>query len=32
VENTFVQYYPALFEAAQKFGTIKPTFDPRKRF
>jgi hypothetical protein len=27
-----VQYYPALFEAAQKFGTIKPTFDPRKRF
>jgi hypothetical protein len=32
VENTFVQYYPALFEAARKFGTIKPMFDPRKRF
>ena len=28
VENTFVQYYPTLFEVAKRFGTVKPTYDP----
>jgi hypothetical protein len=32
VENSFVQYYPALFAAAKKHGTVKPTYDPTKRF
>lgn len=32
VDNTFVQYYPALFEAAKKFGTVKPTYDPARKF
>jgi hypothetical protein len=30
VENTFVQFYPTLFEVAQKFGTVKPTYDPKR--
>jgi hypothetical protein len=32
VENSFVQYYPALFEAAKNHGTVKPTYNPTKRF
>ena len=28
VDNTFVQYYPTLFEVAKRLGTIKPTYDP----
>lgn len=32
VENSFGQFYPAVFEAAKKFGTVKPTFDPKKKF
>jgi hypothetical protein len=31
VENTFVQFYPTLFEAAKKWGTVKPTYDPLKK-
>jgi len=30
VENTFVQFYPTLFEVAQKMGTVKPTYDPKR--
>jgi hypothetical protein len=30
VENTFVQFYPTLFEVAQKFGTVKSTYDPKR--
>jgi hypothetical protein len=32
VENTFVQFYPVLFEAAKKLGVVKSTYDPRRRF
>src|SRR5215471_936111 len=28
VDNTFVQYYPTLFEVAKRLGTVKPTYDP----
>ena len=28
VENTFVQFYPTLFEVAKRLGTIKPGYDP----
>jgi hypothetical protein len=31
VDNTFVQFYPTLFEIAKSFGTIKPTYDPKKK-
>jgi hypothetical protein len=31
VENTFVQFYPTLFEVAQKMGTVKATYDPLKK-
>ena len=31
VENTFVQFYPSLFEVAKRFGTVKPTYDPNRR-
>jgi hypothetical protein len=31
VENTFVQFYPTLFEVAKRFGTIKPTYDPARK-
>lgn len=30
VENTFVQFYPTLFEVAQKMGTVKSTYDPKR--
>jgi len=30
VENTFVQFYPTLFEVAQRLGTVKPTYDPKR--
>jgi len=28
VENTFVQFYPTLFEVAKRMGTVKATYDP----
>lgn len=28
VDNTFVQYYPTLYEVAKRLGTVRPTFDP----
>jgi len=28
VDNTFVQYYPTLFEIAKRLGTVKPSYDP----
>ena len=28
VDNTFVQFYPTLFEVAKRLGTVKPTYDP----
>lgn len=31
VDNTFVQFYPTLFEVARKFGTVKPTYDPTRK-
>lgn len=31
VEQTFVQFYPTLFEVARRFGTIKPAFDPSRK-
>ena len=31
VENTFVQFYPTLFEVAREKGTIKPTYDPNRK-
>lgn len=31
VENTFVQFYPTLFEVARRQGTVKPTYDPAKK-
>lgn len=31
VENTFVQFYPTLMEVAQRFGTVKPTYDPNHK-
>jgi cytochrome P460 len=31
VENTFVQFYPTLFEVAKRMGTVKPTYDPTHR-
>jgi hypothetical protein len=31
VDNTFVQFYPELFAAATKHGTIKPTYDPARK-
>ena len=31
VEQTFVQFYPTLFAVAQRFGTVKPTYDPSRK-
>ena len=31
VDNTFVQFYPTLFEIAKQKGTIKPTYDPARK-
>ena len=31
VENTFVQFYPTLFDVAKRMGTVKPTYDPNKK-
>ncbi len=31
VENTFVQFYPTLFDVAKRFGTIKATYDPDRK-
>lgn len=28
VDNTFVQFYPTLFEVARRRGTVKPGYDP----
>jgi hypothetical protein len=30
VDNTFVQFYPTLFEAAKRHGTIKADYDPSR--
>jgi hypothetical protein len=31
VENTFVQFYPTLFEVAKRMGTVKATYDPARK-
>jgi len=31
VENTFVQFYPTLFDIAREKGTIKATYDPNRK-
>jgi hypothetical protein len=31
VDNTFVQFYPTLFDVAKKHGTVKPTYDPARK-
>jgi cytochrome P460 len=31
VDNTFVQFYPTLFDVAKRRGTVKPTYDPRRK-
>ena len=31
VDNTFVQFYPTLFEAARLHGTVKADFDPSRK-
>jgi hypothetical protein len=31
VEQTFVQFYPTLFEVAKRMGTVKPTYDPARK-
>jgi hypothetical protein len=31
VENTFVQFYPELFEVAKKMGTVKAGYDPARK-
>jgi len=31
VEQTFVQFYPTLFDVARRMGTVKPTYDPNKK-
>jgi hypothetical protein len=31
VDNTFVQFYPDLFAAAKRHGTIKATYDPNRK-
>jgi hypothetical protein len=31
VDNTFVQFYPTLFETARRLGTVKADFDPSRK-
>jgi len=31
VEQTFVQFYPTLFEVAKRMGTVKSTYDPNHK-
>jgi hypothetical protein len=31
VEQTFVQFYPTLFDIAKQKGTVKPTYDPAQK-
>ena len=31
VDNTFVQFYPTLFEVAERLGTVKTTYDPNHK-
>jgi hypothetical protein len=31
VEQTFVQFYPTLFDVARRMGTVKATYDPAKK-
>jgi hypothetical protein len=31
VDNTFVQFYPTLFEAAKRLGTVSPSYDPNRK-
>jgi len=30
VDNTFVQFYPTLFDVAKRLGTVKPTYVPNR--
>lgn len=32
VDNTFVQFYPTLFDVATRLGTVKATYDPGRTF
>jgi len=31
VENTFVQFYPTLFDVAKRLHTVKPGYDPARK-
>jgi hypothetical protein len=31
VDNTFVQFYPTLFDVAKRLGTVKPDYDPTRK-
>lgn len=31
VENTFVQFYPTLLDAAKRHGTVRPDYDPKRK-
>ena len=31
VDNTFVQFYPTLFDVAKRLGTVKSTYDPARK-
>ena len=31
VDQTFVQFYPTLFDVAKRMGTVKPTYDPKHK-
>jgi len=31
VEQTFVQFYPTLFDVAKRFGTVRPDYDPSRK-
>ena len=31
VDNTFVQFYPTLFDVAKRLGTVKATYDPARK-
>jgi hypothetical protein len=31
VDNTFVQFYPTLFDVAKRLGTVKPTYNPERK-
>jgi len=31
VDNTFVQFYPTLFDVAKRLGTVRPDYDPTRK-